>query len=121
MTTSQVENVLDEVSGAQSSLSQGETPGKVLVAASPVSTTIAQTVVVLAWLSMPKAIDYFDMAPPARPVWRTDCRLWCGTFRAACRDLSRAGGRETPMRFSSRYIAFPPDSTAFDGGSGTPR
>ena len=45
----------------------GETPGrKVLVAVSAVSTTIAQTVVVLAWLSMPKTAEYSDIGPPAQ-------------------------------------------------------
>ena len=84
----------------------GETPGKVPVAVSPVSTTIAQTVAVLAWLSMPKTAEYSDMGA-SRP-WgvgrRASRRLWWETFWTACRDLSRAGGRETPTRLSSRHI-----------------
>ena len=82
----------------------GETPGKVLVAVSPVSTTIAQTVVVLAWLSMPKTVEYSDMGPPAQRGRRTGRRLRWETFWTACRGLSRAGGRETPTRLSSRHI-----------------
>ena len=43
-------------------------PGKddIHEAISPVSTTIAQTVGVLAWLSMPKTAEYSDMGPRGR-------------------------------------------------------
>ena len=54
----------------------GETPGKVLVAVSPVSTTIAQTVVVLAWLSMPKTVEYSDMGASRPRGGRAGRRLW---------------------------------------------
>lgn len=54
----------------------GETPGKVLVAVSPVSTTIAQTVVVLAWPSMPKTVEYSDMGASRPRGRRTGRRLW---------------------------------------------
>ena len=54
----------------------GETPGKVLVAVSPVSTTIAQTVVVLAWRSMPKTAGCSDMVPPTQRGRWNGRRLW---------------------------------------------
>lgn len=54
----------------------GETPGKVLVAVSPVSTTVAQTAVVLAWLSMPKTVEYSDMGASRPRGRRTGRRLW---------------------------------------------
>ena len=69
----------------------GETPGKVPVAVS-------------AWLSMPKTAEYPDMGPSRPRGGRAGRRLWWETFWTACRGLSRAGGRETPTRLSSRHI-----------------
>ena len=71
---------------------QGETPGKVLVAVSPVSTAIAQAVVVLARLSMPKTVEHSDMGASCSQGRRAGRRLWRETFWTACRALSRTGG-----------------------------